>query len=1189
MGALKKLFGWMANRLVISILGLILIALLIWFFGPLIAFAGFAPLEGAISRLVLILVIVVIWALYQVLRTRQERKANDSIVQELARGSAPEDPKAALSREEVERLQQRFRDALDTLKQAKLGGKTGRRYLYQLPWYVMIGPPGCGKTTALANSGLKFPLADRFGKDGVTGVGGTRNCDWFFTDEAVLIDTAGRYTTQDSDEAVDRSAWQGFVQLLRKHRRQRPIDGILVAFSITDLASRDKEERLSHARAVKRRIQELYTGLEIKAPVYVVFTKCDLIAGFNEYFSSLRAEEREQAWGTTFPLAASQQPNSAIEGFGGEFDALLERVSSRIITRLEEERDMTRRGLLFSFPQQMALLKEPIGEFLEEAFGQSKFEEPSFLRGVYFTSATQEGTPIDRVIGSIAATFGLERQAMPAFAGKGVSYFLTRPLRDVIFPESGLVTSTGFFARNRHWIVRGAYAGTALLTLLVLLVLFNSYSGNRSYVAQVDDKVEQYRKRADELRTGGGDIVQLVQVLSMLRDLPGGYAERDKGAPIGLSFGLWQGGKLGSAARAAYLRSLNGSFLPRLMARLEQQINENLQQSEFLYQALKVYLMIATPDRRDNDLIKLWIASDWQARYPGAANAAFLADFNSHLEALFANEITPTPQANSAVVDRARRQLLQLPLANRVYGQIKSENLTGRLKPWTLAEQVSPDPIRFFSRRSGKPMTDGVSGFFTVDGYKQLFIRDRNELIDLAVQETWVLGPEYERLQARDQREDLTAKVSDLYVAEYIKVWDDVVNDLDVAPFYNIEQHADLVRALAQPDSPLKAILKAISQQTQLSAATQVPLQEKIESTITDRVRQRIQKVLPKDVVPGPAAAAVDPATKVDQHFEKLHALVREDGGKPPQIDGVMGQLNELHGYLLQVQQAEAQGKTTAAIQSGGAIAKVENQAKFQIDPIKRMMQGITKTSATLTVGKAKERIEEVWSTTVAQDCRQALAGRYPFVKASTTDVNLADFTRIIGPGGSIEKFSKEFVEPFADTSVRPWRWLKTDGASLDLSPSSLRLFESAAVIKQAFFPTGSPPPAVTFEIEPLDLDGKARQVQLDVGEQSLVYQHGPRRPSQMKWPGQGGTAARIVFTPATDIGQTIAASKSGPWALFRLLDSAQILGSGGGDQFKVTFVVDGYQAVFQLRAGTVINPFSLPELQQFRCQDKLS
>ena len=86
---------------------------------------------------------------------------------------------------------------------------------------VVTGPPGSGKTTALLNSGLRFPLADKLGSDSVQGVGGTRNCDWWFTDDAVLLDTAGRYTTQDSYETVDRAAWKGFLELLRRHRRRR--------------------------------------------------------------------------------------------------------------------------------------------------------------------------------------------------------------------------------------------------------------------------------------------------------------------------------------------------------------------------------------------------------------------------------------------------------------------------------------------------------------------------------------------------------------------------------------------------------------------------------------------------------------------------------------------------------------------------------------------------------------------------------------------------------------------------------------------------------------------------------------------------------------------------------------------------------------------------------------------------------
>ena len=53
------------------------------------------------------------------------------------------------------------------------------------------------------------------GQGAVAGVGGTRLCDWWFTENAVLIDTAGRYTTQDSDAAVDRAGWDAFLDLLK--------------------------------------------------------------------------------------------------------------------------------------------------------------------------------------------------------------------------------------------------------------------------------------------------------------------------------------------------------------------------------------------------------------------------------------------------------------------------------------------------------------------------------------------------------------------------------------------------------------------------------------------------------------------------------------------------------------------------------------------------------------------------------------------------------------------------------------------------------------------------------------------------------------------------------------------------------------------------------------------------------------
>src|SRR5262249_27581548 len=53
-------------------------------------------------------------------------------------------------REEIKELQQRWRESLEQLRQSAIGKK--KRWLYHLPWYVIIGAPACGKTTAIQSS-----------------------------------------------------------------------------------------------------------------------------------------------------------------------------------------------------------------------------------------------------------------------------------------------------------------------------------------------------------------------------------------------------------------------------------------------------------------------------------------------------------------------------------------------------------------------------------------------------------------------------------------------------------------------------------------------------------------------------------------------------------------------------------------------------------------------------------------------------------------------------------------------------------------------------------------------------------------------------------------------------------------------------------------------------------------------------
>jgi type VI secretion system protein ImpL len=208
---------------------------------------------------------------------------------------------------------------------------------------VFIGAPGSGKTTALVNSGLKFPADQRGSKAAVRGVGGTRNCDWWFTDEAVFLDTAGRYTTQDSDASSDSEGWREFLALLTKYRQRRPVNGIILTISTQDLLTQGDAGREAHVDAARRRLTEFTRELQVQLPVYVMVTKCDMVAGFSEYFDDLTQEDRAQVWGVTFPYDQSLSGEAA-EAFPEEFDSLVERLNSRVFSRLDSERGSRRRA-----------------------------------------------------------------------------------------------------------------------------------------------------------------------------------------------------------------------------------------------------------------------------------------------------------------------------------------------------------------------------------------------------------------------------------------------------------------------------------------------------------------------------------------------------------------------------------------------------------------------------------------------------------------------------------------------------------------------------------------------------------------------------------------------------------------------------------------------------------------------------
>jgi type VI secretion system protein ImpL len=1182
---MKKFLRFLVGRWFVSFIGALALAAIVWLLGPLLAF-----LEGEITRLIIVAVIFLVWLGTNLLLDYRARRAQKRMVEELTQ--AKPDP-AAMAREaadeEVALLRERLDEALKALRGTGKQSPFAPSYLYELPWYMLIGPPGSGKTTALRNSGLNFPLSERFGRDPVRGVGGTRNCDWWLTEEAVLLDTAGRYVTQDSDRAVDERAWLGFLDLLKTFRPRQPINGALIAIGVPEIATMPASEREAHARAIRSRLKELREHFGLRFPVYVVFSKLDLIAGFVEFYADLDRAGREQVWGMTFPLEAAEDQQGVISGFEAEFDALHQRMTAHLIDRMNEERDPDRRSLIFGFPTQFALLKTPLAEFLHSIFAPSRFEERAVLRGIYFTSATQEGTPVDRLMAAIAQNFAVERQSLPSFSGAGRGYFLARLFKEVIFGEASLVSTDPRHERARLWRRRALYGGVAVVALAALGGWGWSFFDNHALIARTDEAARQYDAavRPFDARVVNDDnIAAILPLLNAARQLPTGYVDAQAGAPLGLTFGLYQGDKLGAGSQLAYRRALNGLLLPRLLTGVHNQLAASLGNPDLANVMLEVYLMLGQEGPLNADLVKQTVDVIWGNRPLSTTDqAGARTALLQHVDALLAGPLDAIP-LDGALVGQARDVVARVPLAARAYRRLEDSPGAAALPPWRVIDHAGPAADRVLVRVSGKPLTEGIPGLYTRDGYRKVMLSQAPLAVKAINDETWVLGSRNNGPITPDQ---LARQVNDtlaLYFQDYVRQWDALLADVRVARSTSLSQTLDTLNTLSGPTSPLKQFLIAAAAETTLIEPQPAAGTGGVAGAAAKAVSGAANQALGALAAAG-GAGQPNPAKQVDDHFKSLHDLVAGAATGQSQLDDVNKRLGDLYNALSTQASNPGSALPSAQVAASPAASQLAQMASRLPAPLSDIVSSIATGSSTITVGNTRRAVNDLYVTTVLPLCKQALQGRYPIERGSAIDISLGDFATLFKPNGVLDAFFNTNLKPYVDTTRLPWRNQKVENVDLNLSAIALLQFQRAQAIRDAFFPTGGQTPSASFVVDPLNLSNNATQVTLDVDGQTLTYAHGPVVPTAMNWPGSTGAgAARLSFTAISNK-TTPGIVVEGPWALFRLLDKGKVE-SSLADQYTVSFTVGDMSASFRLRAASVRNPFRTSELSQFRCADGL-
>ena len=1186
---MKKIINFFKNKIVISIIGLLALSILVWFIGPMIKFGedNSAPLGSAIARLIAIIILLVLWGLNNLRIQMMNKKNNDELLGDLAENqeTLALDAADGQTSEEMQQMSQRFTEALSTLKKLKFAGKGRKKALYELPWYIIIGPPGSGKTTALVNSSLDFPLAEQFGKGALQGIGGTRNCDWWFTNEAVLIDTAGRYTTQDSHKVVDSNAWEGFLQLLKKNRRRRPINGAIISISIHDLLLQTEEERVQHAKTIRTRIDELMDKLEIRFPIYLMFTKSDLVSGFSEYFEDLSKEEREQVWGISLPDAPAPSQSPDFEYLDVEYQKIIERLYSREISRIHAERDVIRRAAIQGFPQQVENLKSVIDSFVKQTFVKNRYQYQPYLRGIYFTSGTQDGTPIDRMMSSVSSNFGFGRENVPVQHGQGKSFFLGNLFREVIFPESELVGSNRKFELLIKWAQRAAYASIGVLTIGLLTVWAGSVTRHSMFMSEVDSYIAEYQAEAKRLSLWNKDLRVVLPTLNALAKASIVYDQDEH--PWLSGMGLYDS-NVDVSANRAYEAQLKELFLPRIIYYLEKQIQKGHQGGD-LYNTFRTYLMFNKLEYMDKQLISDWFVTNWTQTMPGEASRR--KEMQMHLNALLSLELKPS-KLNSRLVKQTRATLLRVPVHKRIYSRIRTRpEYNQKIDVLNMFGEAVRDTFVINSTVQSALL---IPYMFTKEGYENIDLSTESPVIADIVNERWVLSDdENARVDfVKDDLEEISEKVKGLYMADYIAHWKKVFESLKIAKFNNLAQAGEVLSSFTDPVySPLLSILQVTKNNTELS----VQLLQNINDDNRDNAASSVTGYL-ADKFNG---------TKVDQQFRDMNVLLRESKKKPAPVTSIVQKLQQLQDFLAEISVAPNPDKKAYQIAkarylsgSGNAITALSRFSKKTPEPVKRWLISLSDESWKVILASAHQYVNSEWNNRVYSAYSQALAGRYPLKRSSSDELALFDFSEFFKPAGTMDKFYTELIKPFINTR-KGWSNRVVDNQSLGLSTSSLKQVRRALTIKNVFFKKTPEVPSFSFQMKPYRMDKNDAQFLLEVGDQRISYNHGPKFWKDVKWSGEDeNKRIRIVFEDLDE--RRHEKTFDGPWAWFRLQDRSKIKKTRKSNVYLATYevieLVDNpdrskteikkvsHHIKYFIKAKSVNNPFSQNLLSSFKC-----
>lgn len=1160
--------------------------------------------------LVLAVVIGVLWCVAWVIRkvlARRAAKRLDGMVEDQANAAVSDAP--AASRADTEALRTRMLDAVKVIKSSRLGMLKGKAALYELPWYVIIGNPAAGKSTAILNSGLQFPFEDNR-SNVIQGIGGTRNCDWYFTTEGIVLDTAGRYAVS----LEDRLEWLTFLDLLKKHRPRAPINGIIIAASIAELSGSKPEFAIELAKNLRQRMQEITERLEVFAPVYVVFTKADLIAGFSDFFRGLDPSERENVWGATLPFDAKSEID-ALSAFETHFDELSEGLKEMSLAQMAMLRGREVSPGLLTLPLEFVGIKPALRTFIATLFEENPYQFKPVFRGFYFTSALQEGLSVHHASERVGRAFSLQPASATEREGEAgnTAHFLKGLFRKVMFADRQLVQqySSPHQTRLRYAVFLGAVG-----VLAVTLGLWSwSYTSNRQLVENATRDLQQAQREQE----GRVDLQSRIKALLVIQQRLEQLARYRVDHPASMGLGLYQGDRIERKLLAEYFNGMRQVMLEPTNAKLETYLADVVANRDKLgaaavadgeppaadgryqeasptdvndaYNALKTYLMLGNRSRVEVTHLSDQLTRYWRGWLDANRGQMTRDEMYSSAEKLMSFYVQraddpdwPQVATKSSLVTDSRETIKRVmqgtPALERVYAQIKARAAT-RFPTITVASLVDED------RNQGAVAGSyAISGAFSRKAWED-YIKDAfREAASTELSSTdWVLEQAVETdLSVSGSPEFINRELTAAYKTEYAREWQKFVKGVVIDDFKTFDQAVARINLLGDPtSSPLRKLLEAVNEQTvwdNPGAANAIygGARKGFVAWFQRVIMRRNRTGIPVQINADTGKPVQVPAGPIGQAFEGVARLmIPRDGGSAP-MDAYFSALSSVRTRLNAIKTDGEAGPGARKLMqetmdnTGSELAEaqrlVDEQMLTGLDDNQRemlrplLLRPLMQTFAAL-VGPTEAETNRVWVAQVYDPYRGGIGRQFPFNPDADVDAAESDVTAVFGPTGAIAAFNKEALGSLViqrGNLLEPRRWA---GMGISLAPALVSGYGNWVSNQASAGSAGAS--ATVFQILPSPATG-ALEYSIEIDGRVLRYRNTPPQWETFQYPNPQGIPGTKI-TAVTSDGRTVdIVDAPGSNGLARMIAAAS--NERRADSSLLTWSKDGVSISVELRVN---------------------